>query len=403
MKSQLRPFRAVAWLAMAGFWLSGIGVFNSALGAEPAAPLVQGFRQPPDETKPWVYWYWITDNISREGITRDLEAMARVGIGEALIGNIYLEDVQRGSVKALTEEWWGLVEHAIREGGRLGVNIGMFNCPGWSQSGGPWIKPEQAMRYLVSAERRVTGPARFEGKLPAPKEPFQDISVLAFPAPRGDADTVAAHVPRVACTPAVGERGANVRRRLEDQLPVSVRRGTGPESARGGHRIGRAVHGAEPRAAPGGGRRRRAVRIAGGRRGRHVSHRPRRSRWTGRTSRSTSGRCRSGRSRWLVSAGHLEAVPPGADERPRPRRLGRSRVVRRGSVGAVRRKAARQDAPHAAAHVGHLPLAAAGRARRAAVGGSSRTRSSTSATGSRPTARCVGTCRRASGSSSAPA
>lgn len=203
MESNRRPFGVAACLATACFWLSGIGVFNSALGAEPGAALVQGFRQPPDETKPWVYWYWITDNISREGITRDLEAMARVGIGEALIGNIFLEDVQRGSVKALTEEWWGLVEHAVREGGRVGVNIGMFNCPGWSQSGGPWIKPEQAMRYLVSTQRRVTGSARFEGQLPAPKEPFQQIAVLAFPAPRGDSDTVAAHAPRVACTPAV--------------------------------------------------------------------------------------------------------------------------------------------------------------------------------------------------------
>ena len=165
--------------------------------------MVRGFRQPPDETKPWVYWYWITDNISREGITRDLEAMARTGIGEALIGNIFLEDVQHGSVKALTDQWWSMVEHAIREGGRLGVNIGMFNCPGWSQSGGPWIKPEQAMRYMVSAERRVTGPARFEERLPAPKEPFQDIAVLAFPTPRSDADTAAAHSPQVTCTPAV--------------------------------------------------------------------------------------------------------------------------------------------------------------------------------------------------------
>jgi hypothetical protein len=190
--------------------LLGTGIWGAAaslLGSEPATdtatPLVQGFRRPPDETKPWVYWYWITDNISREGITRDLEAMARAGIGEALIGNIFLEDVQRGSVKALTDPWWGMVEHAIREGGRVGVNIGMFNCPGWSQSGGPWIKPEQAMRYLVSAERRVTGPAQFEQRLSVPKEPFQDVAVLAFPAPSSDADTAAGRSPKVTCTPAV--------------------------------------------------------------------------------------------------------------------------------------------------------------------------------------------------------
>jgi hypothetical protein len=170
--------------------------------ASAADALARGFTQPPDSTKPWCYWYWITDNISREGITRDLEAMARVGIGEAFIGNIYLEDVRRGSVPALTEEWWGLVEHAIREGGRLGVDIGLFNCPGWSQSGGPWVRAEQAMRYLVCHERRVRGPARLEEKLPAPKEPFQDVAILAFPAPRQDTDSVAGRTPQVRCAPA---------------------------------------------------------------------------------------------------------------------------------------------------------------------------------------------------------
>jgi len=118
---------------------------HAAAGAAGDA-LEQGFANPPASTKPWCYWYWISDNISREGITRDLEAMKRVGIGEALIGNIYLDDVQIGNVKALSGEWWGMVEHAIREGGRIGVDIGFFNCPGWSQSGGPWIQPNQAMR-----------------------------------------------------------------------------------------------------------------------------------------------------------------------------------------------------------------------------------------------------------------
>lgn len=208
MQRRILRTMVVFWLAAMGISLAANGMPGAELGSDSAAPLVQGFRQPPDQTKPWVYWYWITDNISGEGITRDLEAMARVGIGEAFIGNIFLEDVQRGSVKALSEPWWGLVEHAIREGGRLGVNIGMFNCPGWSQSGGPWIKPDQAMRYMVSTERRVTGPARFEERLVPPAEPFQDIAVLAFPAPHGDADTVAARSPRVTCTPVVESSSA---------------------------------------------------------------------------------------------------------------------------------------------------------------------------------------------------
>jgi hypothetical protein len=87
----------------------GISFFNS-----PAADsLERGFAHPPDSTKPWCYWYWISDNISREGITKDLEAMQRVGIGQAFIGNIFLDEAKPGPVKALTEEWWGMVEHAI--------------------------------------------------------------------------------------------------------------------------------------------------------------------------------------------------------------------------------------------------------------------------------------------------
>ena len=164
--------------------------------------LAEGFASPPAQTKPWCYWYWISDNLSKEGITRDLEAMARVGIGEALVGNIFLDDVPAGQTKVLTPEWWGLVEHALREGGRTGVNIGLFNCPGWSQSGGPWITPDQAMRYLVSSETRVTGPRRFAERLPQPKEPFQDVAVLAFPAPRHDTDSLAARAPRVTGIPA---------------------------------------------------------------------------------------------------------------------------------------------------------------------------------------------------------
>lgn len=188
---------------------------RDAAGPSAADGLAQGFARPPETTKPWCYWYWISDNISREGITRDLEAMARFGIGEALIGNIFLDDVPAGRIKVLSDEWWGLIEHAIREGGRVGVNIGMFNCPGWSQSGGPWIKPSQSMRYLVSSETRVTGPSQLSAKLPVPAEEFQDLAVLAMPAPEEDADSLTLHEPKLTCTPPVSDAARMVDGRLE--------------------------------------------------------------------------------------------------------------------------------------------------------------------------------------------
>jgi len=139
------------------------------------------FQNPPDSTRPGVYWYWLRDNISKEGITKDLEAMKRVGIGRAYIGNVDSTPIGRGAVKMFTDEWWDLTLHAIREGGRLGVDIGVFNCPGWSQSGGPWVKPEQSMRYLKSSETKVSGPGKFSAVLPVPATPFMDVAVLAVP------------------------------------------------------------------------------------------------------------------------------------------------------------------------------------------------------------------------------
>jgi hypothetical protein len=105
---------------------------------------------PPYSVKPYVGWYWLSDTISKEGITKDLESMAQIGIGEAFIDNIGLNDLPYRKVKALKvviEEWWQMVELAVREGNRLGLNIGMFNSPGWSQSGDPWVKQSQSVRY----------------------------------------------------------------------------------------------------------------------------------------------------------------------------------------------------------------------------------------------------------------
>lgn len=162
-----------------------------------ADAFADAFATPQDTLKPWVYYYWISNNISKEGITKDLEAMAKVGIGQTQIANIGLDEVAAGNVPILSEEWWQLTEHAIREGKRLGINIGLFNCPGWSQSGGPWVKISESMRYLVNTEITVDGGQRIIQNIPAPKDTFQDVKVIAFPAPKDDKSTIADVQPTV--------------------------------------------------------------------------------------------------------------------------------------------------------------------------------------------------------------
>ena len=43
------------------------------------------FANPSFSARPWVYWYWMQANATRDGITKDLEAMAQSGIGGAYL------------------------------------------------------------------------------------------------------------------------------------------------------------------------------------------------------------------------------------------------------------------------------------------------------------------------------
>lgn len=146
--------------------------------------LVTGFKTPPDSIQTSVYWYWISDNISKEGVVKDLEAMKKVGINRAFIGNIGLPDTPSGKVKIFSDEWWDILHTALKTATKLNIEIGIFNSPGWSQSGGPWVKPEQAMRYLTSSEIKLTGGKKTEIQLVQPTKDFQDVKVIAFPKPK---------------------------------------------------------------------------------------------------------------------------------------------------------------------------------------------------------------------------
>src|SRR5512136_196702 len=171
--------RAIAVLLMLLWSLVGV----PALGAQDA--LRQGFAHPPDAAKPWVYWFWLNGNITRAGITADLEAMKRVGIGGVLIMEVD-QGAPVGPAAFMGPEWRELFKFAVAEAGRLGLEINMNDDAGWNGSGGPWITPEQSMQKIVWTETGLAGPARFEGQLAEPEKVrgyYRDIAVIAFPSP----------------------------------------------------------------------------------------------------------------------------------------------------------------------------------------------------------------------------
>ena len=144
---------------------------------------------------PETWFHFINTNIRREGITKDLEAIAASGIQGVQFFHGQMGDTAEWPgtdehVKCLSPEWEGLVKHTAEEAHRLGLRFSLQTCPGWAMSGGPWIKPEQAMRHLSYSRTDVAGGRMVDVELPVPHSEdwrdWQDIAVLAFPSPQGD-------------------------------------------------------------------------------------------------------------------------------------------------------------------------------------------------------------------------
>src|SRR5580700_961327 len=153
--------------------------------ASPAKNEDANFASPPFDCGPWVYWFWLDVNVTREGITADLEAMKAVGIAGVLI-----MDVDQGTPASFNgaqfgdAKWYELFQFACEEANRLGIEVNMTNDAGWCGSGGPWITPELSMQVVVWSSTSVGGAQPVNIQLPQPEarmDYYRDIAVLAFP------------------------------------------------------------------------------------------------------------------------------------------------------------------------------------------------------------------------------
>ncbi len=162
------------------------------------------FIIPPDDARPGVYWYFMDGNLSKEGMTKDLESMKQEGIGFVVFLEVNV-GVPRGKVDFLSDEWKECFKHAVKECERLGITMILGIGPGWTGSGGPWVKANQSMRHLVSSSTQVSGAGikTIQLEKPVSKPPYfgesaftpelkekwldyyEDVAVLAFPSTNG--------------------------------------------------------------------------------------------------------------------------------------------------------------------------------------------------------------------------
>jgi alpha-L-rhamnosidase len=152
------------WFARAGIFALLYMLCIPAHG-QPSSPEM-AFLHPPEGAKPGVLWMWMGSNLSKEGITRDLEALKEEGFNRTTMFSLadvttpWAGEIGKSPTPELiswTEPWWKLVRYAAEESRRLQMDFGMFNGPGYESSGGPWITPKLSMQEICWSLQPVKG------------------------------------------------------------------------------------------------------------------------------------------------------------------------------------------------------------------------------------------------------
>jgi hypothetical protein len=154
-----------------------------------AGNLETDFRNPPHQAGVRCWWWWLNSNVTKEAITRDLEAMHGKGFSGAMIFDAGTElrwgpdkNVPNGPMFS-SPAWTELYLHALEEANRLGLELGLSIQSGWNL-GGPFVTLDDKAKQITWSEVQLEGPARIEQALPVPKTNYnyyRDICVLAYP------------------------------------------------------------------------------------------------------------------------------------------------------------------------------------------------------------------------------
>src|SRR5258708_1957346 len=196
------PYLHFSLLLAAMLTLGFYGCRQEPAPSSGISALKEAFLSPPDSARPGVYWYFMDGNMSKAGMTKDLESMKMGGVGNVLFVEVNV-GVPQGAVDFLRAQWQDLFKHAVSECERLGIRMTLGLGTGWTGSGGPWVTGDQSMQHLVSSSIQVSGAEKSKILLPVPqpKRPYfgegsftpelkkkwndyyKDVAVLAFPTP----------------------------------------------------------------------------------------------------------------------------------------------------------------------------------------------------------------------------
>ena len=158
MKNLVKPLLAV------------FAVVTALVSCSHKDSLYNSFVNPPQQARPRVWWHWMNGNVTKDGIRKDIEWMHRSGIGgfHVFDAGTVTEQVVEKRLIYMDEGWKDAFSYAVSLADSLGMEVAVASAPGWSSTGGPWVRPEIAMKKLTWRETVVEGGEQLEIRLPEP-------------------------------------------------------------------------------------------------------------------------------------------------------------------------------------------------------------------------------------------
>ncbi|KAA6441800.1 glycoside hydrolase [Dyadobacter flavalbus] len=193
---------------------------------------VQLDAQTVSTSRPWTYWWWMGNAVTKKDISAQLEYFKKAGIGGVHIIPIYgAKGYESGYIPFLSPEWIDVMQYTIQEGSRMGIGVDMTTGTGWP-FGGPNVSIDLAAKNMKPVNGKlVITPTQQKVKRAAPGgegyvlDPFHSSAMAQYLSRFDSAFRTVKYLPRSMYNDSYEAYGAN----WTDDFPEEFRKRRGYE------------------------------------------------------------------------------------------------------------------------------------------------------------------------------
>jgi hypothetical protein len=131
----------------------------------PASELYDLFKNPDQQYRPFVRWWWNGNKIEKSELARELRILKEAGIGGVEINPISFpsrtDDMGKASIEWLSDEWIDLLKFTLDEAKSLNMTCDLLVGTGFP-CGGEFLEGDERSQIAVIAVKKFEGPLETE-------------------------------------------------------------------------------------------------------------------------------------------------------------------------------------------------------------------------------------------------